>query len=174
MLIDKREHGFTKNNIFIRFLLRYHSILHKYSRKKNKMIYVFFNALYSLIIQLIYNAYIPATATLGKNIFFPHGFNGIFISGAAKVGEGCIIFHHVTIGSTFLGSKSGGAPLIGKNCLFGAGSKNIGNIRIGDNVKIASNISLNEDIPDNQIVVPNKLCYIKKYSINLFVMESIV
>ena len=143
----------NKNNLLIRFLLVYHAILHECNIK---IVYLILNCIYIFLNQLIYSAYIPASAKLEKNIQFPHGFNGIFISGSAEVGEGCIIFQQVTIGSKFSGSRDKIAPIIGNNCIIGAGAKIIGNIRIGNNVRIASNVSINQDIPDNYTVVPSK------------------
>lgn len=48
----------------------------------------------------------------------PHGLRGIFISHNAFIGKNCTIFQQVTIGE-----GKGGAPIIGDNCLIGAGAK---------------------------------------------------
>lgn len=48
----------------------------------------------------------------------PHGIRGIFVSHNVKVGKNCRIFQQVTIGQ-----GNGGAPVIGDNCLIGAGAK---------------------------------------------------
>lgn len=80
----------------------------------------------------------------------PHGFSGIFISTAAKIGKGCTIFQNVTIGSnTLLDSKSAGAPTIGDNVYIGAGATIIGNVKIGNNVRIGSGCNVTRNIPDN-------------------------
>jgi len=80
----------------------------------------------------------------------PHGFYGIFISREAKLGTGCTIFQHVTIGSnTLLDSKNSGTPTIGNNVYIGAGAKIIGNVTIGDNVRIGAGCTVTRDIPDN-------------------------
>ena len=86
----------------------------------------------------------------------PHGFYGIFISQRAKVGEGCVIYQQVTIGSNDLQNSPGGAPTIGNNCLIGAGAKIIGNVNIGNNVRIGANTIVVDDVPDNSTVVMNK------------------
>lgn len=100
------------------------------------------------------NAFIPYSATIGNNVCFPHGLNGIFISQGANIGEGATIFHQVTIGSnTLKDSKGFGAPTIGKNVYIGAGAKIIGNVVVGNNVRIGANAVITRDIPDNSTVV---------------------
>lgn len=87
----------------------------------------------------------------------PHGFYGIFISKKAELGKNCTIFQQVTIGVNDLeNSKKKGAPIIGDNCLIGAGAKIIGGVKIGNNVRIGANAIVVEDIPDNCTVVMHK------------------
>ena len=86
----------------------------------------------------------------------PHGFYGIFISSGAKIGTGCTIFQHVTIGSnTLLDSKNSGTPTIGNNVYIGAGAKIIGNVTVGNNVRIGAGCTVTRDIPDNCTVAQN-------------------
>ena len=100
------------------------------------------------------NCFIPTNVSIGSDCVFPHGLNGIFISQGAIIGNGCTIFHQVTIGSnTLVDSKSQGAPVIGNNVYIGAGAKIIGGIKVGDNVRIGANAVVCEDIPDNSTVV---------------------
>ena len=94
---------------------------------------------------------------------FPHGLNGIFVSGAAIIGKNCIIFQQVTIGSNTLpDSNSRGAPIIGDNCYFGAGAKVIGNVRLGNNVRVGANAIVYKDVPDNSIVTSGEQVNIEK------------
>ena len=106
------------------------------------------------------NRYFGSNIPISKNInqfITPHDFYGIFISGAAKVGKGCIIFQGVTIGSnTLLDSKSAGAPTIGDNAYIGAGAKIIGNVKIGNNVRIGAGCTVTRDVPDNSTVAQGK------------------
>lgn len=102
-----------------------------------------------------YNSFIPLDSTLfGGDPVFPHGPYGIFISGKARIGKGCVIFHQVTIGSNTLpDSKGKGAPTIGDNVFIGAGAKVIGNVKVGNNVRIGANCVIAKDVPDNTTVV---------------------
>lgn len=120
--------------------------------------------LHNLFLQ--YGSNIPLETEFGGFPILPHGINGIFISRGAKIGEGCTIFHQVTIGSNMLkDSKGYGAPTIGKNVYIGAGAKIIGNIHIGNNCRIGANCVVTQDIPDNATVVlsePRVIIYHKK------------
>ena len=78
----------------------------------------------------------------------PHGLHGIFVSRYATIGENCWIYQNVTIGEV-----NRKAPIIGDNCLIGAGAVIIGDIRIGNHVKIGAGTVVNADVPDNSTVV---------------------
>ena len=112
-----------------------------------------------------YNSYIPDTVKIGKNVCFPHGIMGIFISQGAVIGDNVTIFHQVTIGSnTLKDSKNFGAPIIGNNVYIGAGAKIIGNVIVGDNVRIGANAVITTDIPANATVVLEKVRIIQHSS----------
>lgn len=94
---------------------------------------------------------------------FPHGRHGVFISGEARIGSGCVIFQQVTIGSNALPDSSGlGAPVIGDNCYLGAGAKIIGRVRIGDNVRVGANCVVTKDVPGDSVVVSGQQTVIRK------------
>ena len=59
------------------------------------------------IIRKHYGAGIPILPDINR-FATPHGFYGIFISQRAKVGEGCMIYQQVTIGSNDLQNSRGG------------------------------------------------------------------
>lgn len=80
------------------------------------------------------------------------------ISDRAVIGNNVTIFHQVTIG---LGAD-GKAPVIGDNCLIGAGAKVIGGIKIGNQVKIGANCVVCQDIPAHSTVVAQKCRIIKR------------
>ena len=87
----------------------------------------------------------------------PHGITGIFVSHSAVIGKNCTILQNVTIGS----SKKK-APIIGDNCIIGAGAVIIGGIRIGNNCNIGANCTVFKDVPDNTTVVCAPPRYITK------------
>ena len=78
----------------------------------------------------------------------PHGLQGIFISRYAEIGENCWIYQNVTIGEV-----KGKAPVIGDDCLIGAGAILIGDIKIGNRVKIGAGAVVSTDVPDDCTVV---------------------
>lgn len=84
---------------------------------------------------------------------FPHGINGVFISGGAVIGKDCVIFPNAVIGSNTLpDSKGFGAPCIGDYCFIGAGATIIGNVKVGDHCRIGANATVFRDIPSNSMV----------------------
>ncbi len=102
-------------------------------------------------------SFLPLSKSISNNIIYPHGLSGIFISNGAAIGDGCVLFQQVTIGSNALpDSKNEGSPKIGKNCYIGAGAKIIGNVKIGNNVRIGANTVVTKDVPDNATVVGSK------------------
>lgn len=105
---------------------------------------------------------------------FPHGISGIFISEDAIIGEECIIFHQVTIGSSYLpGSSNNGAPVIGDNCYIGAGAKIIGDVKVGNNCRIGAGTVVVTDIPDNSTVVSGKPLILQTHKpINRYYMKG--
>jgi serine O-acetyltransferase len=104
-----------------------------------------------------FNAYIPLQVIIRSMPVFPHGIYGVFISQGAEIGENCVIFHQVTIGSnTLTNSKGKGAPIIGDNVYIGCGAKIIGNVRVGDNARIGANCVVTKDIANNCTVVSAK------------------
>ena len=64
-----------------------------------------------------YGSYTEQTTRVTSKPVFPHGINGVFLSGGSIIGKNCVIFQQVTIGNNrIIGSKSYGAPTIGDNC----------------------------------------------------------
>ena len=95
-----------------------------------------------------HGGYIGTDTVIKNNLSLPHGLHGVFISRYAQIGENCCIYQNVTIGE--IDRK---APVIGNNCLIGAGAVIIGYIKIGDNVKIGAGAVVNTNVPDNYTVV---------------------
>ncbi len=112
-------------------------------------------------------AFLPTYNLIKGPINFIHGTYGIFISGGAIIGKNCTIYQQVTIGSNMLvDSKGLGSPVIGDNCLIGAGAKLVGNIVIGNNVRIGANAVVSFNVPDNCVVVAQRATIIQKEDLN--------
>lgn len=113
-------------------------------------------------IEKSYNASIPIESDVPASTIFPHQLTNIFISAHSHIGEGCIIFHGVTIGSNTLSdSKNHGSPTIGNNVYIGAGATILGNITIGDNVRIGANTTVTNSVESDSTVVSQHSVLIK-------------
>ena len=89
----------------------------------------------------------PGAEFEGKPIL-PHGLHGVFISRFAVVGARCKIYQNVTIGEV-----DGKAPVIGPDCLIGAGAVLVGEVRVGRGVLIGAGAVVCQDVPDGSTVV---------------------
>lgn len=111
----------------------------------------------------ICGSHIGSGAQFASKPCFPHGLQGVYISGGAKVGKDCVIFHNVTIGSNTLSdSRYQGAPAIGDHCFLGAGACIIGQMRLGDSVRVGANATVIRDVADNHLVVSGEVRIIAK------------
>lgn len=116
---------------------------------------------YSFFVSIIFGAYFPYQARIGKNIFWAHSLYGIFISQNSKIGDNCIILHHVTIGSN--PPKDTKGPIIKDNVFIGCNSNIIGKSIIGRNSMIGAGTTIvNSLIPNNATVVGEKCKVILK------------
>jgi len=133
--------------------------------KCNTSTYVFSRKIYQRIYdRLLFrnNCWIGFDTLFKSKPIFPHGYNGIFISRLAKIGNNCVIFHQVTIGSNTLKGSNIGAPEIGDSVYIGAGAKIIGNIKIGNNCRIGANCVVTHDVESNSVVITQTARVIKK------------
>jgi serine O-acetyltransferase len=78
----------------------------------------------------------------------PHGPNGIICGYDAKIGEGVIIYHQVTIAA--------GNVVIGDHTELGAGAKVLPNVTIGKYYHVGANAVVVEDMPDYSTCVMQK------------------
>jgi serine O-acetyltransferase len=92
---------------------------------------------------------IPVQARIGKGCRFHH-FGGIIFHPETTVGDGCTIYHEVTLGD--LGGW-GGAPRVGSHVVIGAGAKLLGAIDIGDYCRIGANAVVLTSVPPGCLAV---------------------
>ena len=85
-------------------------------------------------------------ATIGERVFIDHGM-GVVIGETAVVGDGCTIYHGVTLGGTSLYRGTKRHPTLGKNVVVSAGAKVLGGFEVGDDAKIGSNAVVIKPVP---------------------------
>ncbi|TDA95759.1 serine acetyltransferase [Halomonas marinisediminis] len=110
----------------------------------------------SRILSFLFGCYLPFSTQLGCSVTFLHGLHGVFISSRAKIGDGCTILHHVTIGSN-VGSKKKTeflSPNIGENVFIGVGAKVIGGVSVGEFSMLGAGSVLCKSVPAYSRVYP--------------------
>ena len=98
----------------------------------------------------LFGCTVPPSAQLGQRVNFGHPI-GIVIHQDAIIGDGTIIYQNVTIGRKDRLAQS--CPVVGENCVIGAGACLLGDIMIGNNVSIGANAVVLRSIPDDCIAV---------------------
>jgi serine O-acetyltransferase len=93
-------------------------------------------------------------AKLGERVFFDHGM-GIVIGETAEIGDGCTIYHGVTLGGTSLFKGAKRHPTLGKDVVIGAGAKVLGGFTVGDGAKVGSNAVVTKPVPEGATAVGN-------------------
>ncbi|MCI4439868.1 serine O-acetyltransferase [Tibeticola sediminis] len=93
-------------------------------------------------------------AKIGERVFFDHGM-GIVIGETAEVGDGCTIYHGVTLGGTSLYKGTKRHPTLGRDVVVGAGAKVLGGFTVGDGAKIGSNAVVTKPVPAGATAVGN-------------------
>lgn len=90
-------------------------------------------------------------AQIGRYFFIDHGM-GVVIGETAVIGNGCTLYHGVTLGGTSW-DKGKRHPTLGKGVVVGAGAKVLGPIIIGDDARIGSNAVVMKPVPSGATVV---------------------
>jgi serine O-acetyltransferase len=90
-------------------------------------------------------------ATIGRRFFIDHGM-GVVIGETAEIGDGCTLYHGVTLGGTSW-QKGKRHPTLKNGVVIGAGAKVLGPITIGANGRVGSNAVVVKDVPANATVV---------------------
>ncbi len=92
---------------------------------------------------------IPVQAQIGKGLRIHH-FGGIIVHSETIMGEGCTIYHGITLGD--LGGW-GGAPHVGNYVVIGTGAKLLGRIEVGDYCHIGANAVVRTSVPAGCLAV---------------------
>jgi serine O-acetyltransferase len=82
------------------------------------------------------------------NLVLPHPY-GVVINSHAAIGENCVVYQNVTIGS----DGEGNVPVIGNDVTIFPGVVIIGKVKIGDNCVIGANSFVNKTFDNNSIIV---------------------
>jgi serine O-acetyltransferase len=84
-------------------------------------------------------------ATIGRRVFIDHGM-GVVIGETAVIGDGCTLYHGVTLGGTSW-QKGKRHPTLEADVIIGAGAKVLGPITLGVGAKVGSNAVVVKDVP---------------------------
>jgi len=93
-------------------------------------------------------------AKIGERVFIDHGM-GVVIGETAEVGDGCTIYHGVTLGGTSLYKGAKRHPTLGRDVVVGAGAKVLGGFTVGDGAKVGSNAVVTKPVPAGATAVGN-------------------
>ena len=93
-------------------------------------------------------------AQIGERVFIDHGM-GVVIGETAVVGDGCTIYHGVTLGGTALYKGEKRHPTLGRDVVVGAGAKVLGGFEVGDGAKVGSNAVVTKPVPAGATAVGN-------------------
>ena len=152
----------TKLEVFLLYPSIHAILAHMISHFLYKKNLLFLARLISQIARFLTGIEIHPGATLGAGILIDHGM-GVVIGETAELGDRITIYHGTTLGGT--GKEKGKRhPTVGDNVVIGAGSKVLGNIKIGSNSKIGANSVVLDDVPEGATVVgiPGKVVKINK------------
>ena len=155
----------TKLEVFLLYPSIHARLAHMISHFLYKKNLLFLARLISQIARFLTAIEIHPGATLGAGILIDHGM-GVVIGETAELGDRITIYQGTTLGGT--GKEKGKRhPTVGDNVVIGAGSKVLGNIKIGSNSKIGANSVVLDDVPEGATVVgiPGKVVKINKTNI---------
>ena len=93
-------------------------------------------------------------ALIGNRVFIDHGM-GVVIGETAVVGDGCTIYHGVTLGGTALYKGEKRHPTLGRDVVVGAGAKVLGGFDVGDGARVGSNAVVTKPVPAGATAVGN-------------------
>jgi serine O-acetyltransferase len=87
-------------------------------------------------------------ARIGAGLCLIHP-SGVMIGNGVEIGEDCLIFHDVTLGT----GPTRGRPKIGNNVDIYVGARLLGGIVVGDGSMIGANCVVMRDVPPGSVVL---------------------
>ena len=90
-------------------------------------------------------------AVIGRRVFIDHGM-GVVVGETAEIGDGCTLYHGVTLGGVSW-NQGKRHPTLGRGVVVGAGAKILGPFVVGDGAKIGSNSVVVKAVPAGATVV---------------------
>ena len=130
-------------------------VLYRFAHATTKLKIPLLPLVLTRLSQTLFGVDIDPKAQLGPAMVIVHGF-GIVIGNEVVIGGECVIFHGVTLGNK--GTEwvpcddKDGQPIVGTNCILGAGAKLLGLISVGDNCIVGANAVVLKDVPEGHIV----------------------
>lgn len=85
---------------------------------------------------------------IGAGLKLIHPTN-VMIGKGVEIGEGCLIFHDVTLGT----GQVPGTPKIGNNVDIYPGARVLGGVSIGDRCMVGANCVVTRDVPSESIIL---------------------
>jgi serine O-acetyltransferase len=98
--------------------------------------------------RILLNVYIPPSVRIGPGLCLIHP-NNILIAPNVIIGEDCLIFHEVTLGT----GPSPGVPKIGNGVDIYVGARVLGGVVIGDDSMIGANCVVTRSVASGSVVV---------------------
>jgi serine acetyltransferase len=109
----------------------------------------FYRPIYYALIDVIVGVSLPLQTEIGGGFILRHG-QGVVISWKSRIGSGCELHQHVT-----LGEKNNGAPQLGNNVKIGASAILLGGISVGDNASVGAGSVVLMNVPAGCTAVGN-------------------
>ena len=108
-----------------------------------------YHPFYYAIVDIIIGVSLPLQTQVGGGFVLRHG-QGVVVSWKSRIGSGCELHQHVT-----LGEKSGHAPTLGNNVTIGANAVVLGHVHIGDGATVGAGSVVLRDVPAGSVVAGN-------------------
>jgi serine O-acetyltransferase len=125
--------------------------MHRFSHRLWRMGLRWLARFMSHIARFLTGIEIHPGAVIGRRVFIDHGM-GVVIGETAEIGDGCTLYHGVTLGGVSW-NKGKRHPTLGKGGVVGAGAKILGPFIVGDGAKVGSNSVVVKAVPAGATVV---------------------